>query len=725
MAEFIKKTFDFSMKNIPYAGIDSVMKSLIFRTEDFINRFRWVAIFFLKDEEDRKNGIDVSIEEDEEERKETYGFRTSNIPQAPKEIAEFENDLWSLVESVEFDTKKNKFQNKLHKELKEIQKSENLLVPADKTSNMYSVKPETYKKLMKDNITQNYKKVNRNEVDKINKEAKKIAKKFDIDDRVEKMPEKNAFITLKDHKANFMAAPQCRLINPTKSEMGKVSKHILSKINQKVREKTKLKQWICTSDAIEWFQKIDNKREKELIVCDIEAFYPSITRELLDKAITFAEQFTLVSGAEREAILHSRKTVLIDGEDVWCKKDSNFDVAMGAYDGAEVAELVGLMLLWELKENVPDVDFGLYRDDGLGVMSRENGPKTESIRKKIVKTFKDNGLKITIQMRLHKVDYLDVTFDMMDNTYSPYRKPGDNVKYIDSHSNHPPHIKKELPKMIEKRITSLSKNRDIFERSAKEYSEVLKQCGYRDSIQYNKNTNRQKADKKEKKKRKRKVVWYNPPFHEQMKTDIGRQFLKLIDKHFGKKRKDNLHKIFNRKTVKISYSCTPNFGTLIKQHNNRIMDGKKREERAKNDKKCNCRVKAECPLKEECMVESVVYKATVTSNEERNIYIGSTEGSFKQRYTQHKSDIRNEKGKNKTTLSKYMWDMKEKGKHAEIEWSILKKCKKYGSGSRRCDVCLSEKLEILKAVKKGEKMLNKRSELMYKCPHRRKFLLVV
>ena len=123
------------------------------------------------------------------------------------------------------------------------------------------------------------------------------------------------------------------------------------------------------------------------------------------------------------------------------------------------------------------------------------------------------------------------------------------------------------------------------------------------------------------------------------------------------------------------------------------------------------------------MIESVVYKATVTSNEEKCIYIGSTEGSFKQRYTQHKSDIKNERGKNKTTLSKYMWDMKERRKHAEIEWSILKKCKKYTSGSRRCDVCLSEKLEILKAVKTGDKMLNVRSELMYKCPHRRKFLL--
>ena len=67
--------------------------------------------------------------------------------------------------------------------------------------------------------------------------------------------------------------------------------------------------------------------------------------------------------------------------------------------------------------------------------------------------------------------------------------------------------------------------------------------------------------------------------------------------------------------------------------------------------------------------------------------------------------------------------MKEKGESVDVKWTIVKKCNKYKSGSKMCDVCLSEKLEILKGRKKGERLLNKRSELMNKCRHKRKFIL--
>ena len=74
-----------------------------------------------------------------------------------------------------------------------------------------------------------------------------------------------------------------------------------------------------------------------------------------------------------------------------------------------------------------------------------------------------------------------------------------------------------------------------------------------------------KLKKKKKKNRKRKVIWFNPPFSKNLKTNIGKEFLKLIDKNFPK---DNpLSKIINRKTVKISYSCTPNMYNLIQAHN--------------------------------------------------------------------------------------------------------------------------------------------------------------
>ena len=57
------------------------------------------------------------------------------------------------------------------------------------------------------------------------------------------LAEQQCFITIKDHKENFRTNPKYRLINPTKSEIGKVSKIILENINNKVRKTTKLNQF--------------------------------------------------------------------------------------------------------------------------------------------------------------------------------------------------------------------------------------------------------------------------------------------------------------------------------------------------------------------------------------------------------------------------------------------------------------------------------------------------
>ena len=55
-------------------------------------------------------------------------------------------------------------------------------------------------------------------------------------------------------------------------------------------------------------------------------------------------------------------------------------------------------------------------------------------------------------------------------------------------------------------------------------------------MKYSEKVKEPKKDREEKKKRRRNVIWYSPPFHEQMKTSIGRQFLKLIDKRFWEKK---------------------------------------------------------------------------------------------------------------------------------------------------------------------------------------------
>ena len=116
---------------------------------------------------------------------------------------------------------------------------------------------------------------------------------------------------------------------------------------------------------------------------------------------------------------------------------------------------------------------GRDRDDGLGVLRNLPGPETERLRKNVAKIFKDCGLSITRKTNLKIVDYLDVTFDLQNNSYKPYRKPNNLLVYINKHSNHPPTILNELLKIIAKRIPDLSSSGNIFHDAIPVYKEVL------------------------------------------------------------------------------------------------------------------------------------------------------------------------------------------------------------------------------------------------------------
>ena len=61
----------------------------------------------------------------------------------------------------------------------------------------------------------------------------------------------SAFITLKDHKPDFINNPTCRFINPTKSEIGIISENILDNINKEIIKVTKANLWRITSNVIE------------------------------------------------------------------------------------------------------------------------------------------------------------------------------------------------------------------------------------------------------------------------------------------------------------------------------------------------------------------------------------------------------------------------------------------------------------------------------------------
>ena len=180
--------------------------------------------------------------------------------------------------------------------------------------------------------------------------------------------ENNITKEYKNHKDNFINNPKCRLINPTKQELGKVSKKILEAINARVKELTKLEQWKNTGDATTWFTNRKQKHCRNFIQFDIDGFYPAITAELLEEALAWAGTIVEISEDERKIIFQRKKLILFKGNQAWSKKGQDFfDVTMGSYDGAEVCELVGLFLLHRLRENKVE-DVGLYRDDGAAAL---------------------------------------------------------------------------------------------------------------------------------------------------------------------------------------------------------------------------------------------------------------------------------------------------------------------------------------------------------------------
>ena len=79
----------------------------------------------------------------------------------------------------------------------------------------------------------------------------------------------------------------------------------------------------------------------------------------------------------------------------------------------------------------------------------------DQLRKKIIKIFKETGFKIDIETDLKIVNFLDMTFNLINGSYKPYKKPNDSLLYINENSNHPPQSNND-------RLCRNSSNPEIF-----------------------------------------------------------------------------------------------------------------------------------------------------------------------------------------------------------------------------------------------------------------------
>ena len=366
---------------------------------------------------------------------------------------------------------------------------------------------------------------------------------------------------------------------------------------------------------------------------------------------------------------------------------------------------------------------GLYRDDGLALL-KAGTSNAHRVKLKLEELYKKEGLKIKVKTNLITTDFLDVKVNLKTGTHQPYRKPGSKIVYIDYQSNHPPSVKRAMPGGIQTRLSTLSSNTEIFQKEVRPYEHELNERGYKCKLNYNKIN----PKIKHKRKRKRKITFYNPPWNDAVSTDVARKTFKIVQNHF--KEGTLLGKLFNKKTINVSYSTTRNMEQHIKAHNRKIIG--KTIPKEKRPEGCNCQKRnLPCFANGNCKVECVVYGAEVKSERAVNVekedkvkYIGMTEGSLKARYTQHKSDINKTTNKDKgtTKLAKHISELKEKGiKFEPIKWTIIERCKPYVAGAKNCNLCMAEKIHILEAESRTS--LNSRSEMLAMCRHKWKFLL--
>ena len=104
-AIFVKKSLDYSPKNMPIPGKDSYLKALIDKTENLIRRMRWKVFFFEKDMNESEDCTQTVSNH--------FGFKSDNNPPAHKELTQFENDLFNVISNIKFSNRRSEFQKKV------------------------------------------------------------------------------------------------------------------------------------------------------------------------------------------------------------------------------------------------------------------------------------------------------------------------------------------------------------------------------------------------------------------------------------------------------------------------------------------------------------------------------------------------------------------------------------------------------------------------------------
>ena len=102
-------------------------------------------------------------------------------------------------------------------------------------------------------------------------------------------------------------------------------------------------------------------------------------------------------------------------------------------------------------------------------------------------------------------------------------------------------------------------------------------------------------------------------------------------------------------------------------------------------------------MERNCLVNDLVYKCDVTRRLSKKVYLELARGERKNRFYKHKLSFKHKRHSNKATLSSYVWCLKSVSSETpNLKWSDLRCVSPYSNISKKCLLCLHEKLEILR-----------------------------
>ena len=562
-----KFDYNYSVKDIPAPSQKEYKMALIRRTEEFIIRLRWAFLFFMKPK---------AFNNDNKANK--YKLKNDKFPDKVNHpsLEAFEKELWQMVENVEFKRTNCAYMTKLKIEKEKISNENDLIIKADKSSNMYKINKDRYLEIVQNEISKTYKRVtNPSKIKNMDLNAKNTTDKLGISERIQKTKKAFAKVQVKDHKERFPNDVEYRLLNPAIHEIGIINRKVLRRSVEALKKHLKVNLWKDSSEAVNWFKHIEEKHQTCFIQMDIKKMYSSITKQTFEKTIAWAQSFEFIniSKEEIELLYKGRESILFFNQREYEKRNNpSFDVTEGSFEGAEVAELIDLMILHEIvnvKKLLKANEIAIYRDDCL-IAVRINPLQQDKLRKQLIKLFKEEfKFEITIEINMKVVNFLDVTLNLITNAYNPYTKPGNQPIYVNAKSNHPPNVIKEIPTMINKRLYKLSSNETEFNNNKEIYQQALKNANYKHKLVWNDSNEEEQriVEGGIRRNRRRSTLWYNPPFSKTVHTNVAGKFLSLVDKWFGSN--PSLKSQFSTLTINSSYSTTRNMQSYIHSYNNK------------------------------------------------------------------------------------------------------------------------------------------------------------